>query len=149
MSCGVGRRCGSDLARLWLWLWCRWVAAALTGPLAWQPPYAVSVALKRKNKQTNKQILFWMFLPRCFGWDQHLSWWTLSQADYPLSCGLIHQLKVFIKPRPASLADWPWTQQQLFPRVCQTCPPILQILDLPRLHRCLGEQLKRNLTLSV
>ena len=23
MSCGVGRRCSSDLAWLWLWLWCR------------------------------------------------------------------------------------------------------------------------------
>ena len=48
MSCGVGRRRGSDLALLWLW--CRLAAAAPTGPLAWEPPYAVGVALKRKRK---------------------------------------------------------------------------------------------------
>ena len=48
MSCGVGHRCGSDLALLWLW--CRPVAVAPIGPLAWEPPYAASVALKRKKK---------------------------------------------------------------------------------------------------
>ena len=37
LSCGIGRRCGSDPA--WLWLWCRPVAAAPIGPLAWEPPY--------------------------------------------------------------------------------------------------------------
>ena len=45
VSCGVG--CGLDLA--WLWLWCRPAAVALIGPLAWEPPYAVGVALKRKK----------------------------------------------------------------------------------------------------
>ena len=39
-----------DLALLWLW--CRPAATALTGPLAWEPPYAMGVALKR---QTNKK----------------------------------------------------------------------------------------------
>ena len=36
-----------------LWLWCRLVAPALIRPLAWEPPYAVGVALqmaKRQNK---------------------------------------------------------------------------------------------------
>ena len=33
MSCGVGRRCGSDLVLLWLW--CRLAATALIQPLAW------------------------------------------------------------------------------------------------------------------
>ena len=37
-----------------LWLWCRPAATALIQPLAWEPPYAVGVALKRQ-KQTNKQ----------------------------------------------------------------------------------------------
>ena len=45
MSCGVGRRGGSDLALLWLW--CRLPATALIKPLAWEPPYALDVALKR------------------------------------------------------------------------------------------------------
>ena len=47
MSCGIGRRRSSDLALLWLW--CRPAAAALIGPLAWEPPYAVGAALKKKN----------------------------------------------------------------------------------------------------
>ena len=33
-----------------MWLWCRPVAAAPIQPLAWEPPYAVGVALKRQEK---------------------------------------------------------------------------------------------------
>ena len=54
MSCGVGHRCGSDLALLWLWH--RPVAMVPTGSLAWGPPYAVGAALKdKKQKQKQKQ----------------------------------------------------------------------------------------------
>ena len=49
LSCGVGRRCGSDLALLWLW--CGLAATALMRPLAWEPPYAAGVALKRQKDQ--------------------------------------------------------------------------------------------------
>ena len=55
MSCGVGRRRGSDLA--WLWLWCRQVATALIRPLAWELPYAVGAAqemIKRQKKKVKK-----------------------------------------------------------------------------------------------
>ena len=48
MSCGIGRRRGSDPAMLWLWL--RLAAAASIRPLAWEPPYAVGAALKRPKK---------------------------------------------------------------------------------------------------
>ena len=49
MSCGVGRRHGSDPELLWLW---RGLAAtAPIRPLAWEFPYAVGVALKTKNKK--------------------------------------------------------------------------------------------------
>ena len=54
MSCGVDRRHGSDLALLWLWLWCRPAATALIRPLAWEPPYAVDVALKKTKKKKGK-----------------------------------------------------------------------------------------------
>ena len=49
MSGGVGHRHGLDPALLWLWH--RVAAVALTGPLAWEPPYASGAALKSKNKQ--------------------------------------------------------------------------------------------------
>ena len=48
-SCGVGRRCCSDPTLLWLW--CRLATVAPIQPLAWKPPYAVSVALKKKKRQ--------------------------------------------------------------------------------------------------
>ena len=61
MSCGVGCRYSSDLA--WLWLWCRPAATALTPPLAWEPPYAVGVALryKRQKKKKKKKDLLGIF----------------------------------------------------------------------------------------
>ena len=34
-----------------LWLWCRPAAAAPIGPLAWKPPYAAGVTLKRQKKK--------------------------------------------------------------------------------------------------
>ena len=34
---------------VFLWLWCRLAAIAAIQPLAWEPPYAVSVTLKRQN----------------------------------------------------------------------------------------------------
>ena len=53
MSCGVGRRHGSDLALLWLW---RMLAAvALIRPLAWEPPYAEDVALKRERERKKER----------------------------------------------------------------------------------------------
>ena len=45
MSCGVGRRLGLDLVLLWLWP----VAVAPILLLAWEPPYAASAALKKKQ----------------------------------------------------------------------------------------------------
>ena len=45
MSCGVGCRCGLDPVLLW----CRPAATALIRPLAWEPPYATGVALKRQE----------------------------------------------------------------------------------------------------
>ena len=56
MSCGIGHRCGSDPALLWLW--CRLAATAPLGPLAWEPPYASGVAVKRQNKKQTKKKHF-------------------------------------------------------------------------------------------
>ena len=49
LTCGVGPRCGSDLALLWLW--CGLAATAPIGPLAWKLPYAMGEALKRQKKK--------------------------------------------------------------------------------------------------
>ena len=48
VSCGIGCRCGSDLALLWLWH--RPAATALIRPLAWKLTYAAGVVLKKKKK---------------------------------------------------------------------------------------------------
>ena len=39
----------------WLWLWCRLATIAPIRPLARQCLYVMGVALKNKNKQTNKK----------------------------------------------------------------------------------------------
>ena len=54
MSCGVGRRRGSDLSWLWLWLWHRPAATVLIQPLAWELPYATGAALKRQKTKKKK-----------------------------------------------------------------------------------------------
>ena len=59
MSCGVGCRCGLDPELLWLW--CRLAAVALIRPIAWEPPCATGVVLKRqktKKKKIVKPLLF-------------------------------------------------------------------------------------------
>ena len=53
MSCGVGRRCSSDLALLWLRR--RPAATAPIGSLDWEPPYTAGAALKRQNKTKKKE----------------------------------------------------------------------------------------------
>ena len=50
-TCGVGRRCGSDLG---LGLWCRSAATALMRPPAWKLPYAMGTDLRRQKKQKTK-----------------------------------------------------------------------------------------------
>ena len=56
--------CVEDTAQIWrwLWLWRGLAAVAPIRPLAWQPPYAVGVALKKDKRQKNKtkQKLIWV-----------------------------------------------------------------------------------------
>ena len=53
MSCSTGRRHSLDLVLLWLWH--RPKATAPLRPLAWEPPYAMGVALKRQKKKGKKK----------------------------------------------------------------------------------------------
>ena len=48
-------RRGSD--PVWLWLWCRWAAAAPIRPLAWELP--LKKKKKRKKKKGIKVLLTW------------------------------------------------------------------------------------------
>ena len=50
MNCGVGHRCSTDLVLLWLWY--RPAVVALIRPLAWESPYAIGAALKKKKNLT-------------------------------------------------------------------------------------------------
>ena len=38
-----------------MWLWYRLAATALIGTLAWEPPYATSVVLKKKERECRGQ----------------------------------------------------------------------------------------------
>ena len=55
MSCGVGWRCASYPALLWLLH--RLAAVALIRPLAWEPPNAMGVALEKMQRRKNAEIL--------------------------------------------------------------------------------------------
>ena len=53
MSFGVGHRRGLD--PMLLWLWCRSAALPLNLPIAWDLPYAMSMALKKEKKRQKKE----------------------------------------------------------------------------------------------
>ena len=53
VSYGVGCRRGLELVLLWLWF--RPATAAPIGPLAWEPPYAVGVALEKAKRPPPKK----------------------------------------------------------------------------------------------
>ena len=64
MSYGVGHRRGSDPELLWLW--CRLAAVSpIRANLAWEPPYAVGVALERQKKK--KKVIFGLGPANCSG----------------------------------------------------------------------------------
>ena len=74
-------RLGSDPELLWLWR--RPVAAALTGPLAWEPPYAMGAAQEMAKKDKNKKCVSNMDLyktqgPRKIKTGAQASEWALS-----------------------------------------------------------------------
>ena len=94
MSCGVVYR--HDLGPALLWLWHRLAAAAPIQPLAWEFPYATSVALKKQK--INKIFLR---VPTVVQWDQwHLgssgmqvgspAWHSGLGIQCCHSCGLGH-----------------------------------------------------------
>ena len=86
MSCGVGRRLGSDPALLWPWH--RPAATAQIRPLAWESPYAEGAARKRQKKKKNLSIHT----------DNSLSW-PLAKCGFLefslLPCASFHIIYMF------------------------------------------------------
>ena len=61
--------CRHGLDPVLLWLWCRLASTAGIQPLAWEPPYAVSTALKIKTKKkfvSQSDLLFSQTVPMNF-----------------------------------------------------------------------------------
>ena len=89
MSSGVGRRCGWDLALLWLWR--KPVATALIPRLDWEFPYPAGGALKRqkkkkdkKRKKENHAIGLTGFLISNIKWTPHGKFYhVFEQAQFP------------------------------------------------------------------
>ena len=54
-----------------LWVWCRTVAAAPIGLLAWEPTYATGVALKSKKK---KEVLGSIYMQILLGREYKIGW---------------------------------------------------------------------------
>ena len=97
MSCGVGHRCGSDSALLWLW--CRLAAVAQIRPLAWEPPpYAAGTALKRPKKEFLNLLLIRLKNILCSG---HLG--ANPSLPSPPSLPLVLERSV---PGPKLYAEW-------------------------------------------
>ena len=68
-----------------MWL----AAAALIRPLAWEPPYALGVILKRKKKKKRKSSPFDTYIP----WLPHvplLESLFRFEVTYLLACALTH-----------------------------------------------------------
>ena len=89
MSCGVGRRLGSDPALLWLWR----RATAPIRPLAWEHPYAQGAALE-KAKRPKKNLYFVIISNKFSG--LYLMCIILSSFWIVCFCPLTTQLNVNI-----------------------------------------------------
>ena len=78
MSCGIVLRLGLDPKLMWLWY--RSAAIALIQPLAWEPPYAAGLALKRQKEKKEKKKKRDPALPQDGVWD-------VAVAQSPSCCG--------------------------------------------------------------
>ena len=96
MSCGVGRRCGSDPELLWY----RPAATGPIRPLVWEPPYAVGAALKKKKKKEIKiQVL------------RHKGLWeSITLSVSPIQWAAERDLKALVEEEKSPLTQMLWSE---------------------------------------
>ena len=111
VSCGVGRRRGLDPALLWLW--CRLAAVALIRPLAWELPYAKSVALKSKKRKKEREFPKHKIAFQC--WTAK----TVFKGKCPLKWSLM------ISPW------WAWFFNPCIKNSTSTCREVLSTIYVP------------------
>ena len=112
MSCGVGRRCGSD--PMLLCLWYMLAAVAPIGP-AWEYPCASGLAPKRKKRGQGEgsihhvpnDVAQWKRIWLASMWTQVQSLASLSglkiQHCCGCGCGIGQQLQLWFDPSPGNL----------------------------------------------
>ena len=70
-AAGMGCRCGSDLVLPWLW--CRLAAAVWIQPLAWELPYAVGTAIKKKSIPNGYVLSYYIILYTCMQYNLYVN----------------------------------------------------------------------------
>ena len=108
MSCGVGRRHGSDLAWLGLGLGLWLAATAPIGPLAWEPPYASGVALKDKKIKKKKRTCTYIKLYSVSKKITHILFQTFQVIFEAAKTTLVRSLK--LRLNQADVLKRRWTQ---------------------------------------
>ena len=83
MSCGVGHKCGSDPALLWLWR--RPVSTARIRPLGWEPQYAMGSGPGKDQKRRRNRCILQFFCGHMVKLKvemEGLSLWTVLSTVY-------------------------------------------------------------------
>ena len=91
--------CGSDLVLLWLWY--RLTAITPNGPLSWEPPYAIGVALKRERERERERYAVNYYEKNSEVSDTSVpslrppsgcktAGWSREHSRKPLSTGALH-----------------------------------------------------------
>ena len=153
MSCGVGRRRSSSPPLLWLWCWL--ATTALIRSLAWEPPYAVGVALE-KDKKTKKKneldvfgvcvcVYVWVCVQPCLK-----SIWKVECFGYGSITGISIHTTNLEEDNSNFLNDFYFFYYSWFTVLCQflqQSDPVICILSLTIILHHVPSQVTRYISL--